>query len=97
MALNIPHVFQEAISLVEWPSRLPDHMIPNERLDLRLTIRRGGSSSSVSVIDNSDEDSPIDEGTDSAEREVIITPRGLFWEELIQEIIAEGYLDDMRT
>lgn len=35
--LNLPHVFQECISLIEWPSRLGD-LIPNDRLELSFRI-----------------------------------------------------------
>mmetsp|Transcript_10159 Transcript_10159/g.10290 ORF Transcript_10159/g.10290 Transcript_10159/m.10290 type:complete len:88 (-) Transcript_10159:523-786(-) len=35
--LNLPHVFQECISLIEWPSRLGD-LIPNDRLELTFRI-----------------------------------------------------------
>ena len=36
--LDLPHVFQNCVSLVEWPERLPEKLVPKERLDVSIEM-----------------------------------------------------------
>ena len=36
--LNLPHVFQNCISLIEWPTKL-SNLIPSEYLDVQIRIQ----------------------------------------------------------
>jgi tRNA A37 threonylcarbamoyladenosine biosynthesis protein TsaE len=81
LSLDLENIFRNSVSLIEWPVRLPDKFVPQDRLDVKLTIRQESS-----------EDSEDD--TDKAERILMFTPHGSFWEGLLQEIVYRGYLDD---
>jgi tRNA A37 threonylcarbamoyladenosine biosynthesis protein TsaE len=85
-ALNLEDVFRESVSLVEWSSRIPDFMIPSDRIEFKFSFR-----------ESADESNPIDPTRvdDVAEREAVITPYGLFWECAMQEIVERGYLEDI--
>jgi hypothetical protein len=65
-------------------SRLPDYMIPSDRIEVYFCIR------DVSKVE--DVATAVDDNT---EREATITPYGTFWESVVQEIVEEGYLEDM--
>ena len=36
--LDFPHVFQNCVSLVEWPERLPETLVPKDRLDVSIEM-----------------------------------------------------------
>lgn len=85
-SIDLPNVFRNAICLVEWPERLPDNMVPQDRLDVRFTIRPAGR-------EDSGNDGSF--GTEEAERILVITPHGSCWTDLMKDIVQAGYLDDL--
>ena len=89
--LNLPQVFSNDISLIEWPSRL--HSKPGVRLDVTLTI----DSSIVQEEDSdSDEDEEEEDGSgESASRIMKLVPHGKTWIERLKFLEDEGYLDDL--
>jgi len=88
--LNLPQVFSNDISLIEWPSRL--HTKPEVRLDVTLTIDstlvQGGDS-------DSDGDDEEEDGSESASRIMKLVPHGETWIERLKFLEDEGYLDDL--
>jgi len=87
LPLNLDFVFENCISLIEWPSRLGD-LIPSERLDIQINIFP------------EDEQQSNDDTGDATEvedrpRRMILEPRGSDWEERIRMLRDEGYLDDL--
>ena len=89
--LNLPQVFSNDISLIEWPSRL--HTKPEVRLDVTLTI-----DSSIVVQeegDDSDGDEEEENGSESACRVMKLVPHGETWIERLKFLEDEGYLDDL--
>jgi tRNA A37 threonylcarbamoyladenosine biosynthesis protein TsaE len=87
IALNLENIFCDSVSLVEWSSRLPDFLIPKDRIEFYFSIRGLNTQESDNF-----EFTTVDDG---AEREAIITPYGLFWERVVQDIVEGGYLEDM--
>lgn len=85
IALDLGFTFKQGISLVEWPVRLPESMVPQNRLDIEFTIVRNTQPDEYGTFDS-----------DLEERILVLTPNGLFWEELIQNIVHEGYFDDLQ-
>lgn len=77
--LNLNHVFQNCLSLVEWPSRMEEY--PSQRLDVHITIPTESTSH------NQDEE--------DGRRIVRMTSYGTRWETLLHRIISEGLLDDL--
>jgi hypothetical protein len=77
--------FPSGVSLIEWPQRLGKVPIPEDRLDINIRIQTDAES-------NAEEN---DEGDDNKPRIMTLHPRGPLWEERIQSIQAEGYLDDL--
>jgi len=90
--LNLPQVFSNDISLIEWPSRL--HTKPEVRLDVTLTI---DSSIVVKEDEGSDEDEEeeVEDGSESASRIMKLVPHGETWVERLKFLEDEGYLDDL--
>ena len=87
--LNLPQVFNNDISLIEWPSRL--HTKPEVRLDVTLTI-----DSSIVVQEEEDSDDEEEEdGSESASRVMKLVPHGKTWIERLKFLEDEGYLDDL--
>lgn len=88
--LNLPQVFSNDISLIEWPSRL--HTKPEVRLDVTLTI----DSAIVDVESgDSDDEEEEDDGSESASRIMKLVPHGETWIERLKFLEDEGYLDDL--
>ena len=81
--LNLQHVFQNCISLIEWPSRLGE-FTPTERLDIDIRMQSGSDSEIL--------DEPED---DDRPRKMKLVPHGGWWRNLMKEIIDEGYVDDL--
>ena len=88
--LNLPQVFSNDISLIEWPSRL--HTKPEVRLDVTLSI-----DSSIVQGEHGDSDGDDDEedGSESASRVMKLVPHGESWVERLKFLEEEGYLDDL--
>jgi tRNA A37 threonylcarbamoyladenosine biosynthesis protein TsaE len=77
--LNLDKAFAEDVSLIEWPQRLGDK-IPTKRLELNLQI-----------VDTEDD---IESDGDCQPRLVALTPIGKEWEDRLEMLQAEGYVDD---
>mmetsp|Transcript_12093 Transcript_12093/g.18292 ORF Transcript_12093/g.18292 Transcript_12093/m.18292 type:complete len:262 (+) Transcript_12093:232-1017(+) len=77
--LNLPFVFTQCISLIEWPSRLGD-LMPTERLEV------------VFQLDPTETD---DDEREEKTRYLKLKPHGERWKKRIEEIEREGYLDDL--
>ena len=75
-------VLLAGLSLIEWPQRLGSVPIPEDRLDINIRIQTDGGSDAG-------------EGEDDKARIITLHPRGSLWEERIQSIQTEGYLDDL--
>lgn len=78
--LNMGHVLEQCISLIEWPSRL-GKMVPETRLDLTFSIREDVAGE--------------EEGDDSKTRILRVQPHGVQWEERLDYLVKEGYIDDL--
>ena len=74
------------VSLIEWPERLGSTPIPEDRLDINIKIGSG--------IDT-DADDGDNEGEDDALRIMTIQAHGPVWEDRLETILEEGYLDDL--
>jgi tRNA threonylcarbamoyl adenosine modification protein YjeE len=78
--LNMDHVLQQCISLIEWPSRL-GKLVPETRLDLTFSIREDVAGE--------------EEGDDSKTRILRVKPHGVQWEKRLDFLVKEGYIDDL--
>lgn len=82
--LNLVNVLKNCISLIEWPSRL-GQLLPPDRLE--LTFKMYGDPSTDNYNDDDDDESTT--------RIVTIKPHGKRWEQKLEKICEEGYLDDL--
>lgn len=80
--LNLKHVFSRALSLIEWPVRLPECLVPSDRLDITIHI--------AAAVDD-----VAGDNDDTLARTLILTPRSDAWHRRIQAIQDEGYVDDL--
>ena len=69
------------VSLIEWPQRLGCREVPGDRLDINIQIL---ASDDTSAGHN-----------DHLPRLMKIQPHGSMWKERIDDILDEGYLDDL--
>ena len=92
---STPHTIV-GISLVEWPERLGNTNIPADRLDINIQIegsveeeeiRGSGQKSNINNDDEGEED--------DKPRIMTLSPHGPIWEQRLQMILAEGYVDDL--
>eukprot|EP00527_Entomoneis_sp_CCMP2396_P002746 CAMPEP_0198144350 /NCGR_PEP_ID=MMETSP1443-20131203/14889_1 /TAXON_ID=186043 /ORGANISM="Entomoneis sp., Strain CCMP2396" /LENGTH=273 /DNA_ID=CAMNT_0043807727 /DNA_START=182 /DNA_END=1003 /DNA_ORIENTATION=- len=89
--LNLDHVFQSCVALIEWPERLGKEVeLPADRLEICLNIVQEGTdtTSSSSVVDDED-----DEEIEQI-RKVTITPFGSRWSTKLENTLESGYLED---
>jgi tRNA threonylcarbamoyladenosine biosynthesis protein TsaE len=86
MPLNLDHVFSNCVALIEWPERMGDR-IPETRLEISMRISSGDIGSS-----NDDDD---DLETEDKVRTMTLEPYGAVWEERLQRLLADGYVDDL--
>jgi tRNA A37 threonylcarbamoyladenosine biosynthesis protein TsaE len=89
MPLNLDHVFSNCVALIEWPSRLGDR-IPETRLEISMRISSDTDSNNDS---NDDEDEDLE--TEDKVRTMTLQPFGAVWEERLQRLLADGYVDDL--
>jgi tRNA threonylcarbamoyladenosine biosynthesis protein TsaE len=82
--LNLEHVFANAISLIEWPSRLSQ--MPSMRLDITLTIMNNATISQNEV-------SPS--GDDTKDRFMKLVPYGDKWVDRLKFLNDDGYFEDL--
>lgn len=95
LPLNLDYVFENCISLIEWPSRLGDR-IPADRLDVRIGIVSEAESEQEQQQQQPFNDA--DDNTDAAEdrpRRMILEAHGTDWKERLRALRDEGYLDDL--
>lgn len=81
--LNLAHVFSSCVSLVEWPTRLPKDLVPQDRrldIDIRIAEKVRGDS---------------DHGDNEAARTVSLESDDEFWELKIQQMRDDGLVDDL--
>lgn len=82
--LDLENVFEDGISLIEWPSRLATK--PETRLDITLTIE--------SAVDG-DVGQSDDENEDCKSRRMRLDPHGVRWVERLEFLEREGYFEDL--
>ena len=85
-ALDIKNVFRNYVSLVEWSTRLPELFVPNDRLEVEFAIDYTAQTAKDRY------DNIV--GNERASRILTFTAYGPFWNEVMQSILGEGYLDD---
>jgi len=94
--VDLPHVFANCVSLIEWPQRLGDELTPACHLDLRLAIAGsgggGGESDAAAAAARpapgeadaaDDEPNPYE---DEQPRHATLTAKGEAWAERLEEI-----------
>ena len=79
--LNLDHVFHNCLALIEWPVRLPECLVPSERLDITINISAA--------------DDDADDSDDTKARMLTLTPRSDAWNRRVQTILNDGYVDDL--
>jgi len=101
--LDLDNVFNNCISLIEWPSRL-GHFLPPDRLEVIITIEPGLDTSNFkrdTKFDSfNEDDSPTnidknDEDIINSSRILKLSPHGDRWLERLLELENGGLLDDM--
>lgn len=91
MPLNLDHVFSNCVALIEWPERMGDR-IPETRLEISM---RMSSDTTSSRSNDGDDDSNDDLETEDKVRTMTLQPYGAVWEERLQRLLADGYVDDL--
>jgi tRNA A37 threonylcarbamoyladenosine biosynthesis protein TsaE len=93
LPLNLDHAFRNCVSLIEWPVRLlpvdsesQTVGAPKNRLDVEIRIEND-------ICDN--HDVKLVDGDQQRPRQVTLQPWGNEWEERLEKLRLEGYLDDM--
>jgi tRNA A37 threonylcarbamoyladenosine biosynthesis protein TsaE len=91
LPLNLDYVFENCVSLIEWPSRIGADRIPSERLDVQINIMQ------LPVTDDESDgnDEQNNESSEDRPRLMLLKPRGTDWENILRELRDEGYLDDL--
>lgn len=85
--LNLENVLTDAISIIEWPSRLGE-LTPKTRMDVILNIDDNGSG------ENSDGENG-DNDVETKRRCMTLVPHGDRWVERLDYLLEEGYLEDL--
>jgi hypothetical protein len=83
--LNLDHVFKNCLSLIEWPERLPEHLIPEERLEI-----------SIDYASKAKPDGTIDMESEKQYRIMTFTPYGFVWRRRVYDIRYMGYIEDLK-
>lgn len=82
-SLNLQYVFAKCIALIEWPGRLGS-ALPQERLDIHIRIMAGRDATTNEMCDD-----------DNLPRKLVLGPSGKAWNERVQSLLDEGYIDDL--
>jgi hypothetical protein len=82
--LNLDHVFKNCMSLIEWPERLPEKYIPEERLEL-----------SIEYASRAKPDGTVDMEDTEQYRVLTFAPFGYLWRRRIYDIRYMGYIEDL--
>jgi Threonylcarbamoyl adenosine biosynthesis protein TsaE len=83
--LNLDHVFKNCLSLIEWPERLPENLVPEERLEL-----------SIEYASKMKKDGTIDTESTKQYRILTFTPHGYLWRRRVYDIRYMGYIEDLK-
>jgi tRNA A37 threonylcarbamoyladenosine biosynthesis protein TsaE len=90
LPLNLDAILVHDICLLEWPQRLlGTRFIPEIRLELQLRI-----STQREEGNDMDENDKLEYDDDIRPRYVTIIPYGRRWEERLEWLVSEGYVDD---
>jgi len=95
--LDLDNVFNNCISLIEWPSRL-GHFLPPDRLEVIITIEPGLDTSNFKPLNEDDSPTNIDKNDEdiiNSSRILKLSPHGDRWLERLVELENGGLLDDM--
>jgi hypothetical protein len=82
--LNLEHVFKNCLSLIEWPERLPAHLVPEERLEI-----------SIDFATKVKHDGSVDMKSDEQYRIMSFNPIGYVWRRRVYDIRYMGYIEDL--
>jgi tRNA A37 threonylcarbamoyladenosine biosynthesis protein TsaE len=93
--LNLDHVFNNCVALIEWPSRLTADRIPETRLEISMRISSEDISESDGDSDESSTSNDKNDNDDDCVRTMTLQPYGAVWEERLQRLLADGYVDDL--
>ena len=85
LMLNLDHVFKNCVSLIEWPERLPEALVPEERLEL-----------SIEYATLAKRDGTIDMESTKQFRILTFTPYGHTWRRRVYDIRYMGYIEDLK-
>jgi Threonylcarbamoyl adenosine biosynthesis protein TsaE len=88
--LNLQHVFQNCISLIEWPERVSG-LLPEGRLDVHLTILPSERTVDPSMVNGNDDENDYP----NAPRTMVLRPRGELWMNRVLKLVEDGSLDDL--
>lgn len=80
------------VSLIEWPERLGSTPVPDDRLEITITIVSAEVDSETSDGVDAEDDG---DGEDDAIRIMTVQAHGPVWEQRLKTILDEGYLDDL--
>ena len=84
--LNLDYVFAQCISLVEWPVRLPEALVPDDRLDIDIRILADHISVDFIADQSSEENIP---------RMLSLTPTSSTWRKRLTAMREGGFVDDL--
>jgi tRNA A37 threonylcarbamoyladenosine biosynthesis protein TsaE len=85
--LNLSHVIDHCISLIEWPQSLHS-LLPEDRLDIQVNILPSSSDAGL----------PTDEGDvaeDDVPRRILLRPVGETWADRIRQLLEDGSIEDL--
>jgi hypothetical protein len=82
--LNLDHVFKNCLSLIEWPERLPEHLIPAERLEISFDF-----ATKVKY------DGTVEIESNKQYRIMTFSPIGFLWRRRVYDIRYMGYIEDL--
>ena len=97
--VDLPHVFTECVSLIEWPERLGDELTPAAHLDVHLAIVGGdgalapeaeaeAAAASDEEQQEEEEDDDMEDDEDDEPRIATLTARGAVWEQRLEEMAS---------
>ena len=89
--LNLQHVFSNCVSIIEWPDRLGPKNMPEQRLDIHMGILQSQNPMEEAVETSAEEE----EAEVTVPRWMTLEPHGFEWEGRIQNLLDEGYVEDL--
>lgn len=89
--LDLRSSFREAVSLVEWPERVPAELAPAEHLDVTIQVQQGSGEPSGTGAQGTGAGSDTEsEFTDRRTRLVVLSAQGRLWQERLQGLEQES-------